>query len=103
MNTIKELSKMIEEELKGAEDYVKNALKYRIDNPSIANTYYEISLQEMTHVDMLHNEVVNLIQQYRRDHGEPPAAMKAVYDYMHERQIEEANEIKMYQQQYRES
>ena len=52
---------------------------------------------------MLHDQVSRLIAQYRKEHGEPPAAMSAVYDYLHERHIEEAAEIKAMQAHYRES
>ena len=101
MKIIENLSKQIEEELDGAEWYAKKALKYREELPTLAKTMYDISMDEMKHVDLLHTEVVKLIETYRSEHGEPPASMKAVYDYLHEKQIEEANEIKMYQSQYR--
>lgn len=103
MEIIKKLSAMIEDELEGAEDYVKCALKHKEHHPELAKTFYEISTEEMRHVNMLHDQVTRLIQQYRKDHGEPPAAMSAVYDYLHERHIEEAAEIKAMQAHYRES
>ena len=101
MTIIKDISEMIEDELDGAEEYIKHALEWKHKNPALAKVFYDISLQEMTHVNMLHGEVVKLIEQHRKEKGEPPAAMAAVYDYMHKKQIEEANEIKMYQAQYR--
>ena len=101
MKIIKELSEMIEEELEGAENYVKHALLYKVDHPDLANVFYEISNQEMRHVNMLHDEVVKLIKHHREKHGEPPAPMMAIYEYQHEKQIEEAKEVKILQQQYR--
>ena len=101
MKIIKELSEMIEDELEGAEEYAKKALYLKVKDPTLARVLYEISVQEMNHVAMLHGEVEKLITQHRREHGEPPAAMLAVYEYMHERHISEANEVKMYQAQYR--
>lgn len=101
MEIIKRISEQIDEELDGAEAYAKCALKHREDHPALARAYHEMSMDEMRHVDMLHAEVVKIIEEHRRTHGDPPASMIAVYNYLHERQIDEANEVKMYQSQYR--
>ena len=101
MKIIKELSEMIEEELDGAENYAKKANELKEANPTLARVFYEISLQEMNHVNMLHSEVAKLIEQHRKEHGEPPVAMLAVYEFMHERHIAKANIAKVYQNQYR--
>ena len=101
MKIVEKLSDYIEEELEGSETYAKEALLYKEENPALAKTFYEISIEEMRHVDMLHNEVVGFIEKHKRDHGEPPAAMQAVYDFLHKRNIEWAAEIKSYQNEYR--
>ena len=101
MTVIKQLSEMIEEELEGAEDYAKNAVKHRGDNPALAKVFYDISLDEMRHVNMLHDEVAMLISDYKREHGDPPQAMQAVYEYLHEKHMEKANKIRMYQAEYK--
>lgn len=101
MTIIKKISEMIEDELHVSEEYVLYALKYKTDNPSLAKSFYDLSLQEMNHVEILHNEVVKLISQHQKEHGDTPVAMQAVYDYVHEREIKKANEIKMYQTQFR--
>lgn len=101
MTIIKKLSEMINEEVEGAEHYAKCAVKYKDENPTLAKTFYDISVDEMRHVNLLHDEVVKLIEEYRKANGEPPAAMMAVWEYMHEKQIEETNEVKQYQNQYR--
>ena len=49
----------------------------------------------MTHADKLHNMVVQFIEDYRKKEGEPPADMMAVYKYIHEKEIEEAAEVKL--------
>lgn len=102
MKIIKELSEMIEEELDGAEQYAKMAVALREEHPSLSKAFYEISTDEMRHIEILHSEVTRLIENHRREHGEPPAAMMAVYEFLHGRHIEKANSIKMYQAHYRE-
>lgn len=102
MKIIKKLSEMIEDELEGAEEYVKCALHYKDEHPALSDVFYDISIQEMHHVNMLHGEVVKLIKAHREKHGEPPAAMMAVYEWQHEKHIEKTKEIKILQAQYRE-
>ena len=52
-------------------------------------------------MDLLHGEVVRQIEQYRKAKGEPPASMQAIYDYLHEKQIDKAKDVKRCQSMYR--
>lgn len=101
MKIIKELSEMIEEELDGAEEYAREAVKLRDTHPSLAKVFYEISTEEMRHVDMLHTEVAHLIEAHRKEHGAPPVLMMEVYEFLHGRHIEKAKEVRMYLAEFR--
>ena len=103
MKIIKELTEMIEDELDGAEEYIEDALKLREENPSLSKTFFDISLDEVKHINLLHDEIKKLIEAHRREKGEPPVAMMAVYNYLHERHMEQSTKIKLLQSQYRNS
>jgi len=53
-------------------------------------------------MNKLHKMVVDVIQDYRSNNGEPPANMMAIYDYLHKKQIEKAAGVKNIQTMYRE-
>lgn len=102
MKLIEMLCEMVDEEIEDAEKYAKCALKYKADNPALSKTFYDLSTDELRHMMLLHGEVIGAIQKYRQEHGEPPAEMKAIYDYLHEKQIKKAAEVKRLQEMYRE-
>ena len=60
-----------------------------------------MSLMEMSHVDKLHGAVVTLINESKAKGEEPPAHMMAIYEYEHEKIMEEATEIKVMQEMYK--
>ena len=103
MTIIKCLSEKIEEELDDAEAYIDLAMKWKTDEPDTANVFYELSTEEMGHVDKLHKEVTELIEDYRKDHGEPPKEMMVLYEFLHQRHVGKATEIRIKQGMYKES
>ena len=101
MKLIERLSEMIEEEIGDADKYINEALKYKDERRGLADVFFQLSTEEMRHMQMLHAEVVKLIDEYRNTHGEPPEGMRAIYDYMHKRHIDEATKVKGAQALYR--
>ena len=97
MKIIKTLSERISEEIGDAHFYVKLAMEQKDERSDLARVLYTISMQEMEHMNMLHNAVVDIIDKYRAEHGEPPPEMLAVYNYLHEQQIEKAANVKAMQ------
>ena len=102
MKIIKDTCDYIDEELHDAEKYIKRAIEVKQDYPELAELFNMLSSEEMKHMQMLHNQVVKLIDNYRKTEGEPPASMLAVYDYLHQKFIDHAKEIKILQQMYME-
>ena len=103
MKIIKEVSEDIECILDKAEDYAKKATLYKTDYPEVAQTYYAAASTQLDLMKTFHDKVVNLINDYRKTKGEPPAPMMAVYDYLHERFIENAVAIKNLQELFNKS
>ena len=100
MKLIQELEEKIEDEIHDIKEYAKMAAEVRDKYPTLAQTLYTISTQEASHQAALHAEVVKLIEEHRKTYGEPPAAMMAVYDYLHKKHIEKMAEARRYQEAY---
>lgn len=101
MKIIQLLEEKIESEIHDAHEYTKLAVMYKDSYPETADLFYKLSVEEMAHMNALHKDVVRHIEMYRQKNGEAPAAMKAVYDYLHKRHIESAEEVKILQEMYK--
>lgn len=100
MQIIKSIVTKIDDELEDAEKYIKCAYKVKDEHPNLANLYYNLSLEEMKHMTMLHDQVVKIIDDYKREH-EVPVAMQTLYDYIHEREQKWAAKIKAKQDNFK--
>lgn len=100
MEVIKKISQKIDSELEDAEKYIKCAFHNREEYPQLADTYYRLSLEEMNHVTLLHEQVVKIIDSIKRE-TEVPESMMIVYNYLHERQIKWAAKIKAKQDSFK--
>lgn len=100
MKIIKCLSEDIECTLDMAEEDIKKAIMYKDEYPIAAKAFYTKSVMLMDSIKPQHDVVVGLIEGYKKEKGEPPEAMMAVYNYMHERHINKAAAIKALQEMY---
>ena len=101
MKIIKNMSKDIEYVLDKAEEYARNAILLKNDYPTIAQRYWTYSGTYLDIMSGLHDEIVNLINIYRKTEGEPPAPMMAIYNYLHEREMNKAVAVKKLQEMFK--
>lgn len=101
MKIIKIVAQKIEEEMHDAEEYAKLSYQYQLEYPDLADVFLTLSRQEVTHANMLHTQAERLIKAYRDSGKETPPAMQAVYDWEHEKMIDNMARIKMMQDMIR--
>ena len=100
MRVIKDICEDMEKTLDMAECNVKKAIEYKMDYPLAAQAFYNKSVAIMNTIKGQHDAVVSLIEGYKKEKGEPPAPMMAVYNYLHEKQINLVAAIKTLQDLY---
>ena len=103
MKIIKCLSEKIEDELNDAEEYIEDAIKWKAEVPDAAELFYQLSLEEMGHMERLHKKVAEKIAEYKNTHGDPPPEMMTLYDYLHKQHMNKAMKIRVMQGMYKEA
>lgn len=100
MKIIECISEDIEATLNMAEHNIKKAMKYKEEYPVASRAFYNKSVALMDTIKLQHDAAVALIEGYKKEHGEPPVPMMAIYNYLHERQINQAAGIRTLQDMY---
>ena len=62
---------------------------------------YELSVEELGHSERLHELVVSKIEKYKRENGKPPKEMMALYNYIHEKMIEDKTKVVIMQELFK--
>ena len=97
MLIIKDLEMFMDKKIRMAKKEIEFAMRHKEDDPAIAKLFYDLSVSDLQDMNDMHAPIVSKIQAYRKEHGEPPAAMMAVYDWQHEKQMSDVAEIKVMQ------
>ena len=100
MQIIKTLVDKINDELDDANKYIKCAYRVKDEDTKLADTFYDLSLEEMKHMTLLHDQVVRIINDYKREH-EVPEVMQMLYNDEHEKIIKRAAKIKAKQEGFK--
>ena len=102
MRIIKCVTDKIREEIHDADSYIDLAIKWKDEEPDTAELFYELSGEELGHMQRLHEKVTELIRRSREQNGEPPKIMLELYDELHKKQIEDTMMVKVKQAMYKE-
>lgn len=105
-NIMKILTKLIDkahDTMEEIEWYAEKAMHYKADHKSLADVYNKVADMHVTIYDMLHKEMVSLIDEHRRTGNTPPPEMLAIWDYEHEKLIKEFAEAKTLVDEYKKS
>lgn len=104
MKIIKTLTDLIDEEIHDGKKYAKLALEHKDSDTALAEMFYNLSLEEMKHMNTLHNAVVKEINKIKVEKADNPKidGMQTIYDLLHERSINKAKEVQILQNMYRE-
>lgn len=103
MKIIEKLSDDIEKKISQAECSARSALELKDSYPALAEVYHKIAVQELADMGLLHTQVVSIIDDYKKKNGDPPQAMKVLYDILHRKHIEHTVTVKNMLSLYKES
>ena len=102
MHKIKELCRLIHEELEGAEHYIDLAMSYKEADRGMADTFADLSAQEATHAEKLGSLVSTQVSRIKQqDDGVTPANAQWIWTWEHEKMMDCLAKIRMKQEMYR--
>lgn len=101
MERLKLLFSLIDDELADSMKYGVKAMRYKDTDSAMAELFYSLSLEEIKHKNMLHNQLIKEMEEYTKDYPEKEMEVNAVYDVLNERQVEWENSVRNYQSMYR--
>lgn len=84
------------------EFYAEKAHHYRVDNKSLADTYIKVGEMHITIFNMLHDRMVELIEEESK-RITPPAVMLELWRHTHEQMMKDFAQSKFLIEEYKKS
>lgn len=103
MKILKNLIEKADSTLEEVEWYGEKALMYKAEHKNLADVYNKVADMHIQIYDMLHKQMVELIDEHRRMGHTPPPEMLAIWEYEHEKLIKEFTEAKVMVDEYKKS
>jgi hypothetical protein len=99
VNLIEKANDTMEE----VEWYIQKAFHLRATHKELADVYAKIADEHIGIYKMLHDKMVELIEEEKRKGNSPPQEMLAIWNYEHEKLIKEFAESKFLVEDYKKS
>ena len=103
MKLLKHLIEKADDTLDEIEFYAENAIHYKTEHKALADTYNKVADMHVGIYDMLHRQMVEIIEEQRRAGDNPPKSMLEIWEYEHKRLIKEFAEAKSMVEEYKKS
>lgn len=87
--------------LEEIEWYGEKAMHYKTEHKNIADTYNKIADMHITIYEMLHKQMVDLIEEYKHAGSTSSLEMVAIWEYEHEKLIKKFSEAKTLVEEYK--
>ena len=94
MKDIEKVSDMIECEIEKADEYMECAFYFKDTRPQLAEALYKIAGNKLNDMNLLHSQVVAIIEEYKKDNGDAPEPMKILYNILHRKHINNTAAVK---------
>ena len=94
MRLIKDITEDMMEEIHDAKHRIERAMEFKLLYPDIARRESEIAEQELVHAEKDHKSVTELIEEYKRNKGEPPEYMLEFWRKKHKCYMEKYAYVK---------
>lgn len=101
LKIIQRITKSMKKRLCLAEYDIDFALRYKDEYPEIAKNHYNLSIEEMNRFKIQHDNVVQIINNFKKEGHEVPEGMQYLYDYLHNEYMEWASKIKAKQDMFK--
>lgn len=96
MRIIKHLAEQIDHEVDCVIEYAKDALEYKQSYPQLADLYYKMANSQCDFVTQLHDQILRIVDNTKREKKEVPAFMLEKWEKKHVCLMKKMAEAKSY-------
>lgn len=94
MKAIQIIVNHMDDTLDEANEYYKDYIIYKDEHPMLASTALDMAKTHLELYSKWHIVVTNMINEYKKTKGEPPETMKSLWNYKHEKLMEDYDKLK---------